>query len=122
MDRLRKPLVAALQRHLAGGRPVVPEAGVLLWNLFMEIAASRTYHAAGPNPISHAEIGNYCRFHRWPLQPHHIAVIRAMDDAWLQHAYAKMSSGDKQEDGKTFDSARYANAQPLTAAAFDAVF
>ncbi len=119
MSKLSITLAAALRRHLAGGKPVVPEAGVLLWNLFMEISASRTYHAAGPNPISHAEIEAYARLHRWPLAPHHTAVIRALDDAWLEHAYRKMESG---KDGKTFDGRRYANAQPLTAAGFDAVF
>lgn len=114
-------IVSALRRHLAGGKPVVPEAGVLLWNLFMEISASRTYHAAGPNPISYAEVEAYARLHRWPLQSHHVAIIRAMDDAWLEHTYRKMQAGNCH-DGNTFDSARYANAQPITAAGFDAVF
>lgn len=117
--KLEALLVAALKRHLAGGKPVVPEAGVLLWNLFMEISASRTYHAAGPHPISHAEIEAYCRLHRWPLQPHHIAIIRALDDAWLEHAYRKMVG---RNDRSTFDAGRYANAQPITADGFDAVF
>lgn len=122
MHRLETHLTAALRRHLTGGKPVVPEAGVLLWNLFMEISASRTYHAAGPNPISFAEIEAYCRLHRWPLQPHHVATIRELDDAWLEHAYRKMQAGGGTKGGSTFDSNRYANAQPITAGGFDAVF
>lgn len=119
---LEKTLSDALRQHLAGGKPVVPEAGVLLWNLFMEISASRTYHAAGPNPISYAEIEAYARLHRWPLAPHHVASIRALDDAWLEHAYRKQDAALATPDGKSFDARRYANAQPLTAASFDAVF
>lgn len=121
MSKLETVLAAALRRHLAGGKPVVPEAGVLLWNLFMEIGAGRTYHAAGPNPISHAEIEAHARLNRWPLQPRHIAIIRALDEAWLEYAYRQklpVGSGD----GRTFDSRRYAHAQTLTAQGFDAVF
>lgn len=113
-------LVAALRRHLAGGKPVVPEADVLFWNLFMEISASRTYHAAGPNPVSFAEIEAYARLHRWPLRPHHVAIIRALDDAWLEHAYRKQEGGEA--DRKSFDGRRAALAPQLTAGSFDAVF
>lgn len=122
MSGLRSLITAALRRHLAGGKPIVPEAGVLLWNLFMEISASRTYHAAGPHPISFAEIEAYASLNRWPLHPHHVAIIRAMDDAWLEHTYRKMQAGTGDKDSNTFDSARYSNAQPITAAGFDAVF
>lgn len=120
MSKLETLLAVALRRHLAGGKPVVPEAGVLLWNLFMEIGASRTYHAAGPQPISHAEIEAFARLHRWPLQPHHVAVIRALDNAWLEHAYRQILPVGSND--RTFDSRRYAHAQPLTAQGFDAVF
>lgn len=95
---------------------------MLLWNLFMEISGSRTYHAAGPHPISFAEIEAYCRLHRWPLQPHHVATIRALDDAWLEHAVRKTDGDTGTTAGKTFDSRRYAHAQPLTGTAFDVVF
>lgn len=117
MARLQHLLVAALNRHLAGGRPVVPEAGVLLWNLFGEIAGSRTYHAAGPNPISHAEIEAFARLHRWPLQQHHIAILRAMDEAWVAHVYAETRRS--QNGGKSLPTGRE---QAITATAFDAVF
>lgn len=122
MRDLKQALVFALRRHLAGGRPIVPESGALFWNIFMEIAASRTYHAAGPNPISYAEIEAYARLHRWPLAPHHVASIRALDDAWLEHAYRNQDAALALRRGKSFDARRYANAQPLTAAGFDAVF
>lgn len=122
MSKLQSLLAAALKRNLAGGKAMVPEAGVLLWNLFMQISASRTYHAAGPNPISYGEIEAFARLHSWPLQPRHVDTIRALDDAWLEHAYREQSKATGGKDGKSFDSQRYANAQPLTVAAFDAVF
>jgi hypothetical protein len=120
MSYIANQLSEALRRNLAGAKPVVPESGVLLWNLFMETSASRTYHAAGPNPIAYAEIEAFARLHRWPLQPHHVAIIRSMDDAWLAHAYRNTQGGDQA--GETFDGRRAAKAPTLTAAGFDAVF
>lgn len=121
--RLKALLVSMLRRHLGGAKPAVPEAGVLLWNLFMQISTSRTYHMAGPNPLSHAEIEAFCRLYRWPLQSHHLEVIRALDDAWLEHAYRKMEGGKGDgQQGHTFDGRLYAAAQPMSAASFDAAF
>ena len=116
MKRLERALVDAV----TAAKPVVPEAGVLLWNLFMELNASRTYNAVGPNPISYAEIEAFARLHRWPLQPRHVAIIRAMDDAWLAHAYRKMQGSEKDADA--FDGRRAAEAPTLTTSGFDAVF
>lgn len=115
VDRLKAALAISLRRHLAGGKPIVPEAGVLLWNLFMEIGASRTYHAAGPHPISFAEIEAYARLHRWPLQSHHVEIIRTLDEIWLERTYS-------QRDGEKQKATHRAHARPLTASAFDAVF
>uniref|UniRef100_UPI003BAC5764 phage tail assembly chaperone n=1 Tax=Stappia sp. TaxID=1870903 RepID=UPI003BAC5764 len=113
-------LERALSDAIAAAKPVVPEAGVLLWNLFMELSAGRTYNAAGPNPIAYAEIEAFARLHRWPLQPHHVAIIRAMDDAWLARAYRKMQGSEKNADA--FDGRQTAKAPLLTASGFDAVF
>jgi hypothetical protein len=114
-ERLQRQLVAAMKRHLATGRPtMVPEAGRLLWSIFSDLSATRTYNMAGPNPISAMEIAGYECLHRWPLGERHLSIIRALDDAWLAHAYAK------QSDGK--DMPRRSTGQKITAAAFDAVF
>lgn len=85
-DRLRAQLVAELERHLRHqDRPQVPEAGHLLWRAFMELDGTRTFHAAGPNPISFAEIEAWARLMRYPLAPRHVSTIRAMDAALLVH-------------------------------------
>jgi hypothetical protein len=115
-SRLNDQLADAMAAHLATGEtPKVPEAGRLLWSLFVEISASRTYHAAGPHPLSFAEIEAWARLFRWPLQPHHLAAIRAIDDAWLAHAFAKIRP---PAGGRT-----YARKGPaMTPEMFDAVF
>jgi hypothetical protein len=111
LDRLRDRLVAALRAHLAGAPPVVPEGGEAFWDAFVALSATRTYGFAGPNPISYTEIEAYMRIYRWPLAPHHIHVIRAMDAAWLAACMDEKAS-----------PARDVPTAPITAAAFDAVF
>lgn len=120
MDRLKHQLVAAISAQHNGRRLNIPVAGILLWNLYQQIAASRTYHSAGPNPISFTEIEAFARLHRWPLRPHHIGILRAMDNAVLEDAYRKQK--ERMKGKEAFASHRYAKAQPLTADAFDVVF
>lgn len=94
--RLERQLVAALQAHLATGAPPdVPEAGVLLWRVFAELAGTRTWHASGPNPIAFGEIDAWARRGRWPLEPRHVRVIRALDDAWCAHVDERRGAGGK---------------------------
>ncbi len=117
MISLEKHFVEALGKHLTSGEPpAVPDLGRDLWAIFIGVARSRTYHAAGPNPISYAEIEAYCRLYRWPLEPHHIDVLTAMDDAWLTHAYGQMKA---RQDGTSAPVRLPAKA--LTADLFDAV-
>lgn len=115
MTRLEGQLAEAMRRALAGGKPVVPEAGAMIWNLFMEISGSRTYNVAGPNPISYSEIVLFGSINRFPLKARHVALIRALDDAWLEHAY-------RRKEGEKTRAVHRSHAQPLNAGAFDAVF
>lgn len=109
LKRLERQLIEAV----TGTRATVPEAGVILWRAFLDLAARRSYHMSGPNPISMSDIEAYARLHRLPLQPHHVALICAMDDAWLKHV---------RDDGGKGDEIRRASSQPMTPALFDAVF
>lgn len=112
--RLEALLVKALKNRLENETILhVPEAGVLLWNIFTKLSATRTYHMSGPNPISYTEIAAFCNLTGQPLQPNHVEIIRALDDAWLEYSYSKINSEDK---GKNVPSGE------LTAEAFDAVF
>lgn len=90
----------------------IPEAGRLLWAFFIEISETRTYHAGGPNPISHAEIDAWARLNRWPLEPHHVAILREMDGAFLKHVYARTSG----------NAVPQSSGQAVNPAVFDAVF
>ncbi|WP_420023355.1 phage tail assembly chaperone [Cereibacter azotoformans] len=112
MNRLKRQMCAALAGALAGGNPPVPEAGALLWRAFWQLSRCRTLHAAGPNPIGWAEMEAWCRLMRVPLEPQHVEIIAAMDDAWLDHAYA--SRGARAAPVKS--------SQPLTPQIMDALF
>jgi hypothetical protein len=115
--RLDRQLSDAMKEHLITGKPPrIPEAGRLLWSLFVEISASRTYHAAGPHRLAFAEIEAWARLHRWALEPHHIETICELDRAWLEHAPAKRRQATSGT--RTFNQ----KGPAMTAAMFDAVF
>lgn len=115
IERLRDRLCAALQAHLAGELLDLPEGGVVLWNAFAALSAARNWHPIGPNPFGFAEIEAWSRLMRQPLEPHHVAILRAMDDAWLE---AKIEELRQAKAGPS----RRKPAAPLTAEMFDHVF
>lgn len=96
-DRLTRQMVAALTARLKHhGKPVIPEAGRLLWNAFHEMSRARTWHHVGPNPIALTEVEAWARLAHLPLARRHIAVILALDEAFLDHAHtAKPPEGVK---------------------------
>lgn len=87
MKRLERALVAAA----TAAKPNVPEAGLLLWRAFVDLSNARSSNGYGANPLGYAEIEAYTRIHRLPLQPHHVAILRLMDDAWLEQAYRRQA-------------------------------
>ncbi|GGA81167.1 hypothetical protein GCM10011491_05570 [Brucella endophytica] len=117
IDRLEKTMVAALEQTLASNRPVIiSPGGALFWEWFMDLSATRTWHMNGPNPISYTEIMGYSHINRWSIQPHHVAIIRAMDAAYIEHFYARQANVGKS------DSAVPQPTGELTTELFDAVF
>lgn len=115
MDRLKKHLCAAVTAALRGEKGSPPEAGLLLWNAFQGLTATRTYHPAGPNPIQPSEIAAWCHLHRLPLAPRHVEILLAMDQAWLDHAYAAVK---RPEGVKALPPV---SKTPLTAGLLDAM-
>nr|WP_029924579.1 hypothetical protein [Ochrobactrum sp. UNC390CL2Tsu3S39] len=90
LNRLEKAMVAALKQALATSKSViVPPGGSLLWGWFMDLNASRTWHMNGPNPITYVDIEAYGRINRWSLAAHHVAILRAMDAAYVEDFYSK---------------------------------
>ncbi len=108
-DRLTRQLVAALEAHLAtGAAPEVPEAGRLLWRMFLELHATRTSNGYAPDPLSFGEITSWARAMGWPLEPRHVATLRAMDAAWMGARASSSGAGGRRIAGN------------LTPEAFDA--
>ncbi|MCV9997684.1 hypothetical protein OE766_05445 [Pararhizobium sp. YC-54] len=116
--RIQRLLVDALRTSLQTGKaPQLPAGGDLPWRWFLDLNRTRTWHAAGPHALSYNEIEAYCRVRRWPLQQHHIDVLLAMDDAYLEHVRSSQASA--QGGGKAVPKAFLSKAAP---AALDAVF
>lgn len=107
--RLRRWVRAAIR----AGRPPLPIQ--LVWSWFVALHAARTYGMAGPNPISFVEIEAYARLHRWPMEPRHVEVIRALDEEWLRQATEALPADSKP-------AAPRSSGQAISPASFDAAF
>jgi hypothetical protein len=116
MARIQAVMVEALHASLNSGKPVpVPHGGTLFWEWFTHLHAARTWHMNGPNPISHQEIDAYGRLYNWRFRADHIAIIRAMDDAFIADFYSKRPQTSNEP------AARQPTGE-MSAALFDAVF
>lgn len=115
-ERLIALLKDALARGFAGDKRVaVPAGGALYWQWFCELSDARTWSMNGPNPISHGDIVAYRQLTGWPIAPHHIAVLRAMDDFWRK----KVAGGNKSDvPGRIQQTSK----RTMTPALFDALF
>lgn len=110
-------MVAALKAHLeTEDKPVIPPGGSLFWKWFMDLSRRRSYHASGPNAIDDAQILAYRSNHRIPMEPRHIDVLKAMDDAFLEAVYAKRATAP--EGAKTLPPI---SKRALSAGLFDAM-
>ncbi len=118
IDRLRSQLVAALAEHLRSreARPRVPEAGILLWNAFLELDSTRTFGSNGPRPITFEEIRAWCDLTGYRLPPHHVQILRAMDATLLE----RFSEEVKRREGEKAQGAK--SKRKMTPALFDARF
>lgn len=113
-------LCSELKRQLDAKTPVaprIPAGGDLLWRWFLDLHRARSFHAAGPNPISHSEILAYAQLMRWPIEPRHVAIIIAMDATYLE---CRMKpSAEAPEGVKTLPPVSTA---PISGGMFDAMF
>ncbi|KEP68520.1 hypothetical protein DL1_11375 [Thioclava dalianensis] len=117
MSRLQAHLCKALGAILRGQRATIPEAGQHLLSAFLDLSRARRHHAGGPEAISYPEIEAYCRMMRVPLEPHHVAIIVAMDSVWMEWAMSR--SRTPTEGTKTLPPL---SKQGITAELFDAAF
>ena len=87
MTRFARLMAEALRRHMQTRGPVrLPDAGGFYWRAFADLSAARSYGPGGPMPISLEAIEAWVRLARVPLELRHVAVIRAMDAAFLEEA------------------------------------
>ena len=105
-----------LEQHLAthirsGGKTPLAECALVYWEAFIDLHGTRQWHAAGaPLAITYAEILAYMDAMRMPFSPYQVALIRKMDQAYLETQAAGSKAGqDRRSD------------TPLTPALFDAV-
>lgn len=114
----RKTFLCDLMKtHLQTGANVrVPEWGTLIWRAFVAIGATRSYHQSGPNPVTFQEINAWLAINRLPLQEHHVAMIRALDDTWIAHWFAQRAQS--RGTGKTVQPP----AGEMNTSLFDAMF
>lgn len=120
MSNLRALLRGELKRQLEAKAPTVPRipaGGDLLFRWFIDLHQARTYHAAGPNPISHSEILAYAQLMRWPIEPRHVSILRAMDRTYLEVSMKPQAAAP--EGVKTLPPISTA---PVTAGLVDAMF
>lgn len=107
MKRLKRLMVEAMRRHLATGAvPVVPLAGVPLWQVFAAISPGRAWTDAGPQALHASEIREQGALMGLPLDLRCVDLIRALDGCWLESA--------RKADGK-------APLRELTPELFDAM-
>jgi hypothetical protein len=115
LDRLR----VQLTRAAAADKAHIPEAGRMLWRWFLDLSLARTYGPHGPNPITYAEIDAWRRVCRVPVAPHHVAILRDMDAAWMQRARAEIRRAAGNEGPSTLPPV---SKQEINPALFDAMF
>ncbi|MGH2343510.1 phage tail assembly chaperone [Segnochrobactraceae bacterium EtOH-i3] len=112
---LGKLLCAELKRNLEkGGRPRLPAGGDLLWRWFNDLSAARSWGETGPAPVTHAEISAYAGLTCWPIEARHVAILRAMDDAFLDHC--------RRERARALGNDHTVQPINMTAGRFDALF
>ena len=112
-----KALCESLRRHLADDHPpAIPEGGALLWKWFGDLSLARTWHAAGPNPITWSDIAAYRSIMAPAMEDRHAAILRRMDQVYLEHAHKPRNK--PPENVKVLPRA---SRQVMTPALFDAI-
>ncbi|NSX91468.1 phage tail assembly chaperone [Agrobacterium tumefaciens] len=117
---LEKLLCAELKRQLEGKGvrdTRIPAGGELLWKWFMALHKTRQAGMNGPQPISFTEMQSYARLTNQQIEPRHVAILIAMDQAYLETVYRKQPK--TPEGVKVLPPVSKA---PLTAGLFDAQF
>ena len=115
--RFSDRMAAAVSTSLEGSATLaIPPGGADLWLLFCALCGGRHGTGYGPQALSLSEIEAAGRLYGMPLEARHVAVLQAVDRAWLR---AATKANDAASDGtKTLPAISKAR---LTPALFDIV-
>lgn len=92
----------------------VPWAGKRIWSIFVDLSAARGSNGWGPNPIGFAEIDAWSRLNREPVRPWELAILKAMDTAYMESANQRADKGQQTASQRSSGAA-------ISAKLFDAV-
>ena len=67
-------------------RARLPAGGAALWQVFCALCSARQSSGYGPQALALSEIATGALAAGVALEPRHVAVLQAMDRAWLAHA------------------------------------
>jgi hypothetical protein len=81
--------------------PEVPIAGRRVWDIFLELNATRTVGMAA-NPISVGEIEACSRMRREPVRPFELDMLRALDRAYLEAAREPEKPAEQKVSARPF--------------------
>lgn len=114
-ERLEAQLIRALQQQASGGRAFIPPHAKPVWDAFLALSRTRRYNSFGPEAITYQEISAFRDMMGIPLQAHHIAIITALDAAWIEEAQGvrEKARGGAQTKAPTI---------PISGELFDAMF
>ena len=74
--------------------PDMPQSVAHVWQYFTELHRTRGGNGFGANPIAYMEIESWCRLSGISLYPWEVALITALDNAYLSEQ-AKQSAKKK---------------------------
>lgn len=77
--------------------PPVPAAFAHVWRWFASLSAGRRPGGLGPAPLGWDEIAAWSRLVGVTPTPNDIAVLRDIDAAYLENAYAELDKGKRRK-------------------------
>jgi len=109
-DRFTARMAAAIETTVKTGKvPLLPEGGGFFWEAFTALSQGRQHGQGGMQPITWADFAGWQQVAGIRLESRHVAVIRAMDAAFLRAARAKQAGPGHISDA------------PISAGLFDAI-
>lgn len=82
--------------------PALPEAAVVVWEWFLELASARRQSGFGPSPLVMADIEAFFRLRGTRPVPWELAALRVLDAAYMR-AVAARAEAARRANANTAD-------------------